>query len=92
MKDEARTTKQLIGELVELRKSVAWAKNAAEDLKRLQESNEMPRQAFLHSAIPMAVATIEEGEFVRKPYILEKNAKAVKKELERRVPDTIPSS
>lgn len=64
MKDEARTKKQLIQELIELRASAAASKSAAAELKRLQESNEMFWQAFLLSAIPMGVATIEEGVFV----------------------------
>ncbi len=64
MKDEAKTKKQLIKELIELRKSAAGAESSAEETRQIRETNEKLLKAFMQSAVPMAVTTMKDGLYV----------------------------
>jgi len=64
MKDEYKTKKQLISELIELRQQLANLENSEEEFNRLKESNDKFIKAFMHCSIPMAITTFKEGRFV----------------------------
>lgn len=64
MKDESKTKKQLINELVELRQQIANVNSSEEELKRLKESNEKFVKAFKQSSIVMTLTTFQEGRYV----------------------------
>ncbi|MEN6332081.1 MAG: PAS domain S-box protein [Smithella sp.] len=64
MKDESKTKKQLISELIELRLQLVNLKNFEEEFNRLRENNDKFVKAFMHCSIPMAITTFKEGRFV----------------------------
>jgi PAS domain S-box-containing protein len=64
MKDEAKTKKQLINELNELRKSVDELKGFEEEIKQTRASHEKFAKAFLQNSIPAAITTLKEDRFV----------------------------
>lgn len=64
MKDESKTKRQLISELVELREQIAHIKESEEDFKKLKESNEKFVKAFRQSSVFMALTTLKEGRYV----------------------------
>lgn len=64
MRDEAKTKKQLMSELNELRQYVADLQSAEEELKRVKESQQKFTKAFMQNSIPMGITTLKEGQFV----------------------------
>lgn len=64
MKDESKTKKHLISELVELRQQLANMKNSEEELNQLKESNEKFVKVFKQSSISMALTTLREGRYI----------------------------
>jgi PAS domain S-box-containing protein len=64
MRDEAKTKKQLIDELKELRQHADAAQKTKEELDRLRKSQEIVAKTFLQSATAMAISTIEDGLYI----------------------------
>lgn len=64
MKDQAKTKNQLINELTELRRQIANVNNIEEEYRQLKKSNEKFTKAFMQSAVPMYITTLEEGKFI----------------------------
>ena len=64
MEDERKTKKQLIQELHELRQSVAEVENLKEEIKQTRVNQEKFTKAFLQSAIPKGITTLEDGRFI----------------------------
>jgi len=64
MKDEAKTKKQLIDELNELRRQAAIADKAEAEFDLPRDRQEKFAKAFLQNATPMIISTIQEGRFI----------------------------
>ncbi len=64
MKDEAKTKKQLINELIELREKIVEINNSEEKFKQLKESNEKFVKAFRQSSIFMTLSTLQDGRYI----------------------------
>ena len=64
MKDEAKTKKQLISELQELRRHETDMECIELELKQLKESQEMFAKAFLENSTPMAISSVAEGRYI----------------------------
>jgi PAS domain S-box-containing protein len=64
MKDASMTKRQLISELVDLRRQIVNVTSSKEEFNKLKESNEKFLKAFMQSSIPMALTTFKEGRFI----------------------------
>src|SRR5512136_3333187 len=64
MKDEAKTKRQLISELKELRQDVAALQSVKEKLDQVKESLQKFTKAFMKNSVPMFITTLKEGRFV----------------------------